>query len=187
MGFSRQEYWSGVLHHGVNVELLSLLASPHPHLLGWVLGSLPPNKGRSPGTVSGIAFSLGTPRTPNKIDKGKALHKFKVFIFQYPLCSSLFGSVLHFKIKANRHSGWLLRQLIRENVPTIRNSGIQFSCFKFVEPCFYRITFLGFCISFPGGSDGKSICPQVSAYNEGDPGSILGSGRSHGEGNGNPI
>ena len=36
--------------------------------------------------------------------------------------------------------------------------------------------------SFPGGSDGK-----VSAYNAGDPGSIPGSGRSSGEGNGNPL
>ena len=35
---------------------------------------------------------------------------------------------------------------------------------------------------FPGGSDGK-----VSAYNAGDLGSIPGSGRSRGEGNGNPI
>ena len=35
---------------------------------------------------------------------------------------------------------------------------------------------------FPGGSDGKA-----SAYNEGDLGSILGSGRSPGEGNGNPL
>ena len=35
---------------------------------------------------------------------------------------------------------------------------------------------------FPGSSDG-----QVSAYNAGDPGSILGSGRSPGEGNGNPL
>ena len=34
----------------------------------------------------------------------------------------------------------------------------------------------------PGGSDDK-----VSAYNEGDPGSIPGLGRSHGEGNGNPL
>ena len=33
-----------------------------------------------------------------------------------------------------------------------------------------------------GGSDGK-----VSAYNAGDPGSIPGSGRSPGEGNGNPL
>ena len=33
-----------------------------------------------------------------------------------------------------------------------------------------------------GGSDGK-----VSAYNVGDPGSILGLGRSSGEGNGNPL
>ena len=35
---------------------------------------------------------------------------------------------------------------------------------------------------FPGGSDGK-----VSACNVGDPGSISGSGRSPGEGNGNPL
>ena len=35
---------------------------------------------------------------------------------------------------------------------------------------------------FPGGSDGK-----VSAYNAGDLGSIPESGRSPGEGNGNPL
>ena len=35
---------------------------------------------------------------------------------------------------------------------------------------------------FPGGSDGKA-----SAYNVGDPGSIPESGRSPGEGNGNPL
>ena len=35
---------------------------------------------------------------------------------------------------------------------------------------------------FPGGSDG-----EVSAYNVGDPGSIPGSGRSSGKGNGNPL
>ena len=34
----------------------------------------------------------------------------------------------------------------------------------------------------PGGSDGKA-----SAYNAGDLGSIPGSGRSPGEGNGNPL
>ena len=39
-------------------------------------------------------------------------------------------------------------------------------------------TFLG----FPGSSDGKA-----SAYNVGDLGSISGSGRSPGEGNGNPL
>ena len=37
-------------------------------------------------------------------------------------------------------------------------------------------------IGFPGGSDGKA-----SAYNVGDLGSIPGSGRSSGEGNGNPL
>ena len=35
---------------------------------------------------------------------------------------------------------------------------------------------------FPGGLDGKA-----SVYNEGDLGSIPGSGRSAGEGNGNPL
>ena len=35
---------------------------------------------------------------------------------------------------------------------------------------------------FPGGSDGK-----VFICNAGEPGSILGSGRSPGEGNGNPL
>ena len=42
--------------------------------------------------------------------------------------------------------------------------------------------FLNPYITFPGGSDGK-----VSAYNEGDLGSIPGLGRSPGEGNGNPL
>ena len=37
-------------------------------------------------------------------------------------------------------------------------------------------------IDFPGGSDGKA-----SAYNVGDLRSIPGSGRSSGEGNGNPL
>jgi len=37
-------------------------------------------------------------------------------------------------------------------------------------------------IDFPGGSHSKA-----SAYNVGDPGSIPGSGRSPGEGNGNPL
>ena len=35
---------------------------------------------------------------------------------------------------------------------------------------------------FPCGSDGKA-----STYNAGDPGLITGSGRSSGEGNGNPL
>ena len=42
--------------------------------------------------------------------------------------------------------------------------------------------FLYHDFGFPGGSDGKA-----SAYNEGDLGSIPGSGRSPGEGNGTPL
>ena len=39
-----------------------------------------------------------------------------------------------------------------------------------------------FTFTFPGGSDGKA-----SVYNAGDLGSIPGSGRFPGEGNGNPL
>ena len=48
------------------------------------------------------------------------------------------------------------------------------------------VTLMGTCKQvfwgFPGGSEGKA-----SACNAGDPGSIPGSGRSPGEGNGNPL
>ena len=40
----------------------------------------------------------------------------------------------------------------------------------------------GLNLGFPGGSDSKA-----SACNAGEPGSIPGSGRSPGEGNGNPL
>ena len=40
----------------------------------------------------------------------------------------------------------------------------------------------GILVGFPGGSEGKA-----SACNAGDLGSIPGSGRSPGEGNGNPL
>ena len=43
--------------------------------------------------------------------------------------------------------------------------------------------FTSLCVrDFPGGSDSNA-----SAYNAGNPGSIPGSGRSPGEGNGNPL
>ena len=101
-------------------------------------------------THSSILFFFGGehPQHLTRYDKGKAFHKFKVFIFQYPLCFSLFDYFLHFKIKANRHGGWLLWQFLRQNASTIKNSRIQFPCFKFVEPRIYRITFLEFCIRF---------------------------------------
>ena len=52
-------------------------------------------------------------------------------------------------------------------------------------PFLIRFVFLLFNCKFqifPGSSEGK-----VSAYNAGNPGSIPGSGRSPGEGNGNPL
>ena len=47
---------------------------------------------------------------------------------------------------------------------------------------YFKATILQLYFDFPGGSDGK-----VSVYNVGDLGSIPGSGRSTGEGNGNPL
>ena len=47
---------------------------------------------------------------------------------------------------------------------------------------FFKLEYNCFTMDFPGGSEGK-----VSACNAADPGSIPGSGRFHGEGNGNPL
>ena len=133
--------------HGAVVELLSLLAAPHPHLLGWVGGSLPRRQVTWGQWLEFLSYGEHL-QHPTRCDKVKASHKFKVFILQYPFCFLLFDSFLHFKIKANRHGGWLLWQFLRENTSTVKNSRIQFLCFKFVEPCFYRITFLGFGMCF---------------------------------------
>ena len=48
--------------------------------------------------------------------------------------------------------------------------------------CIYSLKNILLLLGLPGGSDGKA-----SAYNAGDPGSIPGSGRFSGEGNGNPL
>ena len=53
---------------------------------------------------------------------------------------------------------------------------------KSVMPSDHFILCLPLLFSVDGGSDGKA-----SAYNVGDPGSIPGSERSPGEGNGNPL
>ena len=65
--------------------------------------------------------------------------------------------------------------LVRFSLHNINNFVQVFQFFKRNRP----FLFLG---SFPGSSDGKA-----SAYNAEDPGSIPGSGRSPGEGNGNPL
>ena len=48
--------------------------------------------------------------------------------------------------------------------------------------CSFPLWFITGYLGFPGGSDVKE-----SAHNAGDPGLIPGSGRSPGEGNGNPL
>ena len=56
-------------------------------------------------------------------------------------------------------------------------------CVLKVKMCVFEVYFPpNYGSDFPGGSDGKA-----SAYHAGDMGSILGSGRSPGEGNGKPL
>ena len=60
-------------------------------------------------------------------------------------------------------------------------------CFTTIKIFLYKYTHTHththiYIKNFPGGSDGKA-----SAYSAGDLGSIPGSGRSSGEGNGNPL
>ena len=50
------------------------------------------------------------------------------------------------------------------------------------DPMEEKIATSGILVGFPGGSEGKA-----SACSAGDLGSIPGSGRSPGEGNGNPL
>ena len=45
-----------------------------------------------------------------------------------------------------------------------------------------KVTIVKSYLDFPGGSDGKE-----STYDAGDPSLVPGSGRSPGEGNGNPL
>ena len=144
--FSSLGFWaSKVLRQGAVIELLLLLAAPHPHLLGWVLGfSSSEQRQESWGQWVEFLSSQEHSQHLTRCDKGKASHKFKVFIL---FASPCLISFLRFKVKANRHC-LLLWQFLRENAPTVKNSRIQFPCFNFVEPCFYRITFLGFCICF---------------------------------------
>jgi len=60
-----------------------------------------------------------------------------------------------------------------------------FFSFEFASTHFgilWIVSTVSFVMDYPGGSDGKA-----SAYKAGDPGSIPVFGRSHGEGNGNPL
>ena len=57
-----------------------------------------------------------------------------------------------------------------------RKQNLNLLCFGNYLHSIYNV------LDFPGGSDGKA-----SVYNAGDPALIPGSGRSLGEGNGNPL
>ena len=63
-----------------------------------------------------------------------------------------------------------------DSFPTIRCHGSELKCHQSLKPQAAR------CQGFPGGSESKE-----SARSAGEPGSVLGSGRPPGEGNGSPL
>ena len=85
----------------------------------------------------------------------------KAFLF---LCSTEDHMISYSSLDSKTSPRWIHNDLL---------------CLKIEEEILILIIFH---MDFLGGSDGK-----VSAYNMGDLGSIPGSGRSPGEGNGNPL
>ena len=75
--------------------------------------------------------------------------------------------------------GQVNQSLVLQQLPLICSIFSFLSCLKIL---YDLLTFYVHLWDFPGSSDSKE-----SAYNAGDPGSISGSGRSPGEGNGNPL
>ena len=77
---------------------------------------------------------------------------------------------------------YLLNQIVKKGLSdrkTHQSKWTKLRAYRLIFLCLYLFPRAAFC---PGGSDNKA-----SAYNAGDPGSIPESGRSPGEGNGNPL
>ena len=93
------------------------------------------------------------------------------------------GTTDWFQIGKGVHQGYILStclfNLYEEYI--MRNAGLD-ETQTGIKIARKSISNLRYAEDFPGGSDGKA-----SAYNVGDPGSIPGSGRSSGEGDGNQL
>ena len=136
MGFSRQEYWSG-------------LPFPSPGAL--------PDPGIKPGSPALQADSLPTElwRKPNS-------HLVNIYSVRLP-----WGLGDKDGVQASQ-GAWSPVRLTQKQFDWATNT---------LRLCKYSVQ-----QGFPGGSDGKE-----SACSAGDLGSIFGSGRSPGEGNGKPL
>ena len=97
----------------------------------------------------------------------------------------LWRTLVHYKglyiyVKCFYYKENILRYILWGYIITCRNTKWNTSACKLLYATDYLKLYIQ--LVFPGGSDGKA-----SAYNAGDLGSIPGSGRSPGEGNGNPF
>ena len=69
-----------------------------------------------------------------------------------------------------------------KNKQSSGHENVMMKGFKVIHSKKILHDFIKYYTGFPGGSAGRE-----STYNSGDPGSIAGSGRSPGEGSGNPL
>ena len=96
--------------------------------------------------------------------------------FQHCVLSLTLSTVTRCRYRRRNWGTWLDRR--RQQDKMLRQEKIEMEtwCVSFLTSC------PNFQIGFPGGSNSK-----VSGCHAGDPGSIPGSGKSPGEGNGHPL
>ena len=114
----------------------------------------------------------------------------KCTLCKHNLASQILGNFFHEPffhcISVIQIHGQLL-ELVNRNPYPWQNSEFTHPTFQHSTPSFPLLVLVSLLLKilppdFPGGSEGKA-----SVYHAGDPGSIPGSGRSSGEGNGNPL
>ena len=101
--------------------------------------------------------------------------------FLLPAAAALFGIGVTLRWKLDVEEDKNPGNLLRKRLPMSFGSPCQPTCY-FQSPQAVDFVFCPYLLGFPYGSVGKE-----SACNAGNPGSIPGSGRSPGEGNGNPL
>ena len=90
------------------------------------------------------------------------------------------SSILAWRIPMDREAWWVTVHEVSKSWTRLNNWAHMHT--DMWDPNITVINITKLVQGFPGGSDGK-----VSVCNAGDPGSIPGSGRSPGEGNGYPL
>ena len=135
-----------------------------PLLQGFPGGAVVKNSPANSGGARGMGSILGW---EDPLDKGMANHS-SILAWKIPWTEEPGG--LQF-MGSQKSQTWLSMHAYI-HIPLVQ------SFTRIIEIVYSEVKLM----DFPGGSDGKA-----SVYHSGDPGSILGSERSPGEGNGSPL